>query len=83
MRQIHRALATLALGLVLVGATTAVVAAAQPAGTQDQAHQRKALYQSELERNLQLRKQAGDKVSAEHGLLATRKALYQSASRVG
>ncbi|HEV2825269.1 MAG TPA: hypothetical protein VG035_08690 [Actinomycetota bacterium] len=44
----------------------------------DQSAQRKALYQSELERNLQLRNQAGDKVSAEHGLLAARKALYQS-----
>jgi hypothetical protein len=74
MRRTHQALATLAL----VGATTAVAAAAQPAGTQDQAAQRKALYQSELERNLQLRNQAGDKGSAEHGLLAARKALYQS-----
>ena len=78
MHRTHKALATLALGLALVGATTAVAAAAQPAGTQDQAAQRKALYQSELERNLQLRNQAGDKVSAEHGLLAARKALYQS-----
>ena len=48
MRRTHQALATLAL----VGATTAVAAAAQPAGTQDQAAQRKALYQSELEHNL-------------------------------
>jgi hypothetical protein len=35
----------------LVGATTAAAAAA-PSGTQDQAAQRKALYQSELERTL-------------------------------
>ncbi|HWD47200.1 MAG TPA: hypothetical protein VHM23_26380 [Actinomycetota bacterium] len=77
MRRTHRALATLALGLALVGAT-AVATAAQPAGTQKQADQRKALYQSELEHNLQLRNQAGNKVSADHGLLAARKALYQS-----
>jgi hypothetical protein len=42
-----QALATLAL----VDATTAAAAAA-PSGTQDQAAQRKALYQSELERTL-------------------------------
>jgi hypothetical protein len=79
MRRTHKALATLALGLALVGATTAAWAT-PPTGTPDQADQvaRKALYQSELERNLQLRNQAGDKVSAEHGLLAARKALYQS-----
>ena len=71
-------LATLALGLVLVGATTTAAAADPPTGTPDQADQRKALYQSELERNLQLRNQAANKVSAEHGLLAARKALYQS-----
>ena len=52
MRRTHQALATLAL----VGATTAVAAAAQPAGTQDQAAQRKALYQSELERTLAWRR---------------------------
>jgi hypothetical protein len=53
MRRTHQAVAVLALGLALVGATTAVAAAAMPpAGTQDQADQRKALYQSERERTL-------------------------------
>jgi hypothetical protein len=53
MRRTHRALATLALGLALVGATTAVAAAAtSPTGTQGQADQRKALYQSELDTTL-------------------------------
>lgn len=53
MRRTHKALAALALGLALVGATTAVAAAATPpTGTQDQADQRKALYQSELEATL-------------------------------
>jgi hypothetical protein len=79
MRRTYRTLATLALGLALVGATTAVAAAATPpTGTTDQADQRKALYQSELDRNLQRRNQAGNQVLAEHGLAAQRKALYQS-----
>jgi hypothetical protein len=52
MRPTHRALATLALGLTLVAATTAAAAATPPTGTQDQADQRRALYQSELERTL-------------------------------
>jgi hypothetical protein len=53
MRRTHQALATLALGLALVGATTAVAAAAMPpVETKDQADQRKALYQAELERTL-------------------------------
>jgi hypothetical protein len=53
MRRTHQALATLALGLALVGATIAAAAAAMPlAGTQDQTDQRRALYQSELERTL-------------------------------
>jgi hypothetical protein len=78
MRRTYRALAMLALGLALVGVTTAAATAMPPTGTQDQADQRKALYQSELERNLQLRDQAGNEVHAEHGLLAQRKALYQS-----
>ena len=53
MRRTYQALITLALGLALVGATTAVAAAAMPpAGTQDQADQRKALYQAEQERTL-------------------------------
>ena len=77
MRRTHKALATLALGLALATATTAAAAAAPPTGTQDQADQRKALYQSELERNLQQRTKAGNEVAVGHGL-AARKALYQS-----
>ena len=73
MRRIHKALAILALGLALVGATTAVATAATPpTGTRDHPDQQKALYQSELDRNLHLRNQAGD------GLAAQRRALYQS-----
>jgi hypothetical protein len=54
MRRTHQALATLALGLTLIGATTAVAVATPPTGIKDQADQvaRKALYQSELERTL-------------------------------
>ena len=78
MRRTRKALATLALGLALVGATTAAAAATLPTGTGDQADQRKALYQSELERNLQQRTQAGNQVAVGHGLVAQRKALYQS-----
>jgi hypothetical protein len=78
MCRIHKALATLALGLALVTATTAAAAATPPTGTPDQADPRKALYQSELERNLQLRTQAGNEAAAAHGLAAARKALYQS-----
>ena len=77
MRPTHKALATLALGLALIGATTAAAAAA-PTGTQDQAAQRKALYQSELERNLQQRTQADNEAVAQRRLAAARKALYQS-----
>jgi hypothetical protein len=51
MRRTHKALATLALGLALATATTAA-SATPPTGAPDQAAQRKALYQSELERNL-------------------------------
>jgi hypothetical protein len=76
MRRTHKALATLALGLALVTATTA--AAASPTGTPDQADQRKALYQSELEGNLQQRTQAGNQVAVGHELVAQRQALYQS-----
>jgi len=78
MRRTHKALATLALGLALVGATTTAAAAAAPTGTADHADQRKALYQSELERNLQQRAQADNQAAVEHGLVAQRKALYQS-----
>jgi hypothetical protein len=52
MRRTHRALATLTLGVALVGATTAAATAMPPTGTRDQTDQRKALYQSELERTL-------------------------------
>jgi hypothetical protein len=45
---------------------------------QEQTDQGQALYQSELQRNLQLRKQADNEASAEHGQAAQRKALYQS-----
>jgi gas vesicle protein len=77
MNRTQRALAALVLGLALVGATTAVAAADPATGTQQQqTDQRKALYQSELERNLQLGNQA--QASTEHGLAAQRKALYQS-----
>jgi hypothetical protein len=79
MRPIHKALATLALGLAVVGATTAAWAT-PPTATPDQADQvaRKALYQSELERNLQQRTQADNQVAVGHELVAQRKALYQS-----
>ena len=79
MRRTHKALATLALGLALATATTAA-GATPPTGIQDSPDQaaRKALYQSELERNLQLRTQAGNEAAAAHGLAAARKALYQS-----
>jgi hypothetical protein len=74
----HRALASLAIGLALVGATTALAAADPASRTQEQTDQGQALYQSELQRNLQLRKQADNEASAEHGQAAQRKALYQS-----
>jgi hypothetical protein len=50
-----RLLAVLALGVALATATTAVAAAAQPSQptTEDLDEQRKGLYQSELEHNLQ------------------------------
>jgi hypothetical protein len=78
MRRTRKALATLALGLALATATTAAAAADPPTATPDQADQRKALYQSELEGNLRLRAQAGDEVAVGHGLVAQRQALYQS-----
>jgi hypothetical protein len=79
MNRTQRALAALVLGLALVGGTAAVAAADPATGTQQQqTDQRKALYQSELERNLQLGNQAGNEASTEHGLAAQRKALYQS-----
>jgi hypothetical protein len=79
MRRTHKALATLALSLALVGATTAAWAT-PPTATPDQADQvaRKALYQSELERTLQQRTEADNQVAVGHGLVAQRRALYQS-----
>jgi hypothetical protein len=77
MRPTRQALATLALGLALATATTAA-GATTPTGTQDQTDQRKALYQSELERTLQLRTQPGSQAAAEDGLAAQRRTLYQS-----
>jgi len=50
MRRTHRTLIMLALGLALVGGTTAAAAATQ-------SDERKALYQPELEQNLRLRDQ--------------------------
>jgi hypothetical protein len=76
MRRTCKALATLALGLALATATTAA-GATPPTGTHDQADQRRALYQSELQRNLQQRTQSGNQAVAQYGL-AARKALYQS-----
>jgi hypothetical protein len=75
MRRTHKALATLALGLALVGATTAAAAATPPTGTPDQAA-RQALYQSELERNLQQPTQAGAQVAVGQRLTAQHRALY-------
>ena len=72
MRRTHKALVTLALGLALATATTAAAAAMPSTGTEDPPDQaaRKALYQSELQRNLQQRNQAGSQVLAERGLAA-------------
>ena len=80
MRRTGKALATLALGLALATATTAAAAAPPSTGTEDPPNQaaRKAMYQSELERNLQLRTQPGNQAVAQRGLAAQRKALYQS-----
>jgi hypothetical protein len=63
MTRITRALTTVALALALIGGTAAVAAAAES----DQLAQRKALYASQLEQNLQGRDQ-----------LVQRKALYAS-----
>jgi hypothetical protein len=63
MTRTNRALTTVALALALIGGTAAVAAAAES----DQLAQRRALYESELEQNLQARDQ-----------LAQRKALYES-----
>lgn len=63
MTRINRTLTVLALSLALAGGTAAVAAAAES----DQLAQRRALYESQLEQNLQARDQ-----------LAQRKALYES-----
>jgi hypothetical protein len=78
MRQTHKALATLALGLALVTATTAAAAATLPTGTRDQGAQRKALYQAELDRNLRQRTQAGNEAAVGQRLTGQHRALYQS-----
>jgi hypothetical protein len=79
MSRTRQTVAVLALGLALAGTTTAVAAATTPpTATHDQTDQRRALYQSELERNLQLRNQRGQESLAQHGLAVQRKALYHS-----
>jgi hypothetical protein len=73
MRRTHGALITLALGLALVTATTAAWAT-PPTGTQDQADQRRPLYQPQPDRNLQQRAQAAseqERTLARHRALGT------------
>jgi hypothetical protein len=57
MRRTHRALVMLALGCLALVATitTAVAEPVAPTGNSGQTAQRKALYESELEHNLQRR----------------------------
>jgi hypothetical protein len=77
MHRTHKALATLALGLALIGATGAVAAAATPpTRTQDQANLRKALSQSQMERTLARHRALGALGVQEPA--AERNALYQS-----
>jgi hypothetical protein len=77
MSRTRQALISLALGLALIGTTTAVAAAATPPTvTQDQAAQRQALSQSELERTLQQRTPAGNEAAVGHGLAAQHKGPY-------
>jgi len=77
MRRTHQALITVALGLALVTATTAAWAT-PPTGTQDQADQRRPLYQTQPDRNLARHRALGALGAiAGHGLLAQRTALYQ------
>jgi hypothetical protein len=81
MRRVCRALASLAMGVTLAAATTAAAPAMPSTGTQDphdQLAQREALYQSELERNLQLRNQRLRESLAERDQLVQRLALGQS-----
>jgi hypothetical protein len=77
MRPTRKPLATLALGLALATATT-TAGATPPSGTQDQTDQRRALYQSELEHNLQQRTRAGREAVAQRMLAPQRRALYRS-----
>jgi hypothetical protein len=73
MRRTHQALITLTLGLALVTATTAAWAT-PPTGTQDQADQRRSLYQPQPDRSLQQRAQAGseqERTLARHRALGT------------
>jgi hypothetical protein len=81
MRRTHRALAMLTLGLALVTATTAAAAATPPTAPQqrtEQLAQRRALYQSELDQNLQLRNRPGYGHLVEQGLLSTQAAAEQA-----
>ena len=83
MRRTHRALAMLTLGLALVTATTAAAAATTPTALQhrtDRLAQRQALYQSELDQNLQLRNRPGYGRLVEQGLLSTQAAAEQARS---
>jgi hypothetical protein len=80
MRRTHRALAMLTLGLALVTATTAAAAASPPTTPQDRTDQlaRRALYQSELDQNLQLRNRPGYGLLVKDGLLSTKAAAAQA-----
>ena len=81
MRRTHRALAMLTLGLALAAATTAA-AATPPTAPQHRTDQlaRRALYQSELDQNLQLRNRPGYGLLVEQGLLSTKAAAEQARS---
>lgn len=79
MRRTHRALAMLTLGLALVTATTAAAASPSTA-PQDRTDQlaRRAMYQSELDQNLQLRNRPGYERLVKDGLLSTKAAAEQA-----
>jgi hypothetical protein len=68
MHRIPRALAVLALGGLVLAATTA--AAAEPSGNSEQIAQRKALYESQLERNLQRRAETAPVTDSTTGQLS-------------
>jgi hypothetical protein len=61
-----RLLAALALGLALAGTTTVAVAQPSPPTTGDLSAQRKALYESELEANLQPNRSEQTAVAEDH-----------------